>query len=104
MSLQLEILLHLYTYVSQHYFVMIRAGIFDLFTVLLKLIASDVDRSGASSLESFFPQSNETFELRDISETSVFFFRYGLYNKEMFLFDHIIDIRDEPARPGRNAL
>ena len=50
MSLHLQILLHLYIYVSEHYFAMIRAGVFGLFTVLLKLIASELAREFFSTV------------------------------------------------------
>ena len=36
MSLHLQTLLHPHTYASEHYFAMVIAGVFDLFTVLLK--------------------------------------------------------------------
>ena len=56
------------------------------------------ERRWASSQESFFPQSHGTCKQRNILETIDFFdMVHGTF---FFLFEHIIDIRDEPARPG----
>ena len=65
----------------------------------MMIIASDTERRVASLQESFFSQSLGNFKQRDIWETIVFF-RYGLWNKKMFIFHYIIDNRDEPARLG----
>ena len=53
------------------------------------------------SVESFFPKSYGTFKLRVISET-IIDFSILLKDQKMFLFDHLVDIRDEP--PGHGAL
>ena len=60
------------------------------------------ERRGASSQESFCPQSYGTFKQRDNSEINDFFDM--VYRTKKNIFDFIIDIRDYPAQPGRNAL
>ena len=70
---------------------------------LMYIVANCCERQWASSQESLFPQSYGTFKQRDISAT-IDFFSICSIEQKMFSFEDIIDIRDEPARPGRNAL
>ena len=50
-------------------------------------------------IQSFFPQSYTEFQTTSYVENYWFKTRVK-EQKEMFIFDHLVDIRDEPARSG----
>ena len=69
---------------------------FSMFILLKRTTCSEL------AVESFFPQSYGN-ESKAIS-LKQFTFSILLVEREMFIFDHIFDIRDEPARPSPDAL